>query len=169
MHFLHLSYYPTFPPFSLIIYQLSSSFPFPTIFLCLSRASIVQKRIIYFQDEGSLTIRLCEKGNDSCPSFPLFILVCPLWCHYPLFYLSFPPNSEQNSSQSFIPCLKEYEANRGSGGNCEDNELWISWESLWDLNIPLCSNTEQRHSFYVTCDFTEEKSARIGKLSPPPK
>lgn len=36
--------------------------------LCFSRASIVQKRIIYFQDEGSLTIRLCEKGNDSCLS-----------------------------------------------------------------------------------------------------
>uniref|UniRef100_A0A665TPR4 Spondin-1 n=1 Tax=Echeneis naucrates TaxID=173247 RepID=A0A665TPR4_ECHNA len=29
------------------------------------KASIVQKKIIYFQEEGSLTIRLCEKGNDS--------------------------------------------------------------------------------------------------------
>lgn len=49
----------------------------PSLSLSLGRASIVQKRIIYFQDEGSLTIRLCEKGNDSCPScflaFPLFI------------------------------------------------------------------------------------------------
>lgn len=33
-------------------------FPFP-----LCRASIVQKRIIYFQDEGSLTKRMCEKGG----------------------------------------------------------------------------------------------------------
>ncbi|CDQ98324.1 unnamed protein product [Oncorhynchus mykiss] len=31
------------------------------LFLLLCRASIVQKRIIYFQDEGSLTVRLCEK------------------------------------------------------------------------------------------------------------
>uniref|UniRef100_A0A8C4NWC2 Spondin-1 n=1 Tax=Dicentrarchus labrax TaxID=13489 RepID=A0A8C4NWC2_DICLA len=29
------------------------------------KASIVQKKVIYFQDEGSLTIRLCEKGNDT--------------------------------------------------------------------------------------------------------
>uniref|UniRef100_A0A667ZTZ7 Spondin-1 n=1 Tax=Myripristis murdjan TaxID=586833 RepID=A0A667ZTZ7_9TELE len=29
------------------------------------KASIVQKRIIYFQDEGSLTIRLCEKATSS--------------------------------------------------------------------------------------------------------
>ena len=32
-------------------------------FLSLCRASIVQKRIIYFQDEGSLTTRMCEKGR----------------------------------------------------------------------------------------------------------
>uniref|UniRef100_A0A7N6AJU9 Spondin-1 n=1 Tax=Anabas testudineus TaxID=64144 RepID=A0A7N6AJU9_ANATE len=32
------------------------------------KASIVQKRVIYFQDEGSLTIRLCEKGNDRAPA-----------------------------------------------------------------------------------------------------
>ncbi|CDQ76714.1 unnamed protein product [Oncorhynchus mykiss] len=31
------------------------------LFFLLCRASIVQKRIIYFQDEGSLTVRLCEK------------------------------------------------------------------------------------------------------------
>uniref|UniRef100_A0A8C7GFH5 Spondin-1 n=1 Tax=Oncorhynchus kisutch TaxID=8019 RepID=A0A8C7GFH5_ONCKI len=29
------------------------------------KASIVQKRIIYFQDEGSLTVRLCEKGTTT--------------------------------------------------------------------------------------------------------
>lgn len=59
---------PTFAP--------SHDFTFPS--LCLSRASIVQKRIIYFQDEGSLTIRLCEKGNDSCPSsstLPRWLLI----------------------------------------------------------------------------------------------
>lgn len=28
------------------------------------RASIVQKRIIYFQDEGSLTKKLCEQGKN---------------------------------------------------------------------------------------------------------
>lgn len=34
--------------------------------LCFSsnRASIVQKRIIYFQDEGSLTKKLCEQGKN---------------------------------------------------------------------------------------------------------
>lgn len=28
------------------------------------RASIVQKKIIYFQDEGSLTKRMCEPGKS---------------------------------------------------------------------------------------------------------
>uniref|UniRef100_A0AAX7VHB7 Spondin-1 n=1 Tax=Astatotilapia calliptera TaxID=8154 RepID=A0AAX7VHB7_ASTCA len=32
------------------------------------KASIVQKRVIYFQDEGSLTVQLCEKGNNSSPA-----------------------------------------------------------------------------------------------------
>lgn len=41
-------------------------------FFCVSRASIVQKRVIYFQDEGSLTIPLCEKGNSVL--LPLFSL-----------------------------------------------------------------------------------------------
>lgn len=50
-----------------LLFHLYSSFIFLlTGSLCVSRASIVQKRIIYFQDEGSLTIRLCEKGKDSC-------------------------------------------------------------------------------------------------------
>lgn len=71
MQFFHLSHYPT-------LFFTSSP---------LSRASIVQKRVIYFQDEGSLTIRLCEKGNVSCPSSALFILDRPSWCHYPLFHL----------------------------------------------------------------------------------
>uniref|UniRef100_A0A8C6PBB6 Spondin-1 n=1 Tax=Nothobranchius furzeri TaxID=105023 RepID=A0A8C6PBB6_NOTFU len=31
------------------------------------KASIVQKRVIYFQDEGSLTVRLYEKGNEQLP------------------------------------------------------------------------------------------------------
>lgn len=43
--------------------------------LCVCRASIVQKRVIFFQDQGSLTIRLCEKGNDSCPSSLPFCLL----------------------------------------------------------------------------------------------
>lgn len=71
----------------------SHYFIFLSLFLC--RASIVQKRIIYFQDEGSLTKRMCEKGRlklnnlsdlfflpspwDSIPTdfsylFPFFIL-----------------------------------------------------------------------------------------------
>lgn len=63
---------------------------YPNVSLCLCRASIVQKKVIYFQDEGSLTIRLCEKGNSSCPSSPhAFILDRSSWRHYPLFYLSF--------------------------------------------------------------------------------
>jgi len=32
-------------------------------FFPLYRASIVQKRIIYFQDEGSLTKKICEQGK----------------------------------------------------------------------------------------------------------
>uniref|UniRef100_A0A8C5CZX9 Spondin-1 n=1 Tax=Gadus morhua TaxID=8049 RepID=A0A8C5CZX9_GADMO len=31
------------------------------------KASIVQKRVIYFQDEGSLTVQLCEKGDATLP------------------------------------------------------------------------------------------------------
>lgn len=34
-----------------------------TLVFFLHRASIVQKRIIYFQDEGSLTKKLCEQGK----------------------------------------------------------------------------------------------------------
>lgn len=80
-----LQYYPSNALFAQL---LLSSFPsyfhshnFPIfrflphshcLSLCLSRASIVQKRVIYFQDEGSLTIRLCEKGNDSCLSSPSY-------------------------------------------------------------------------------------------------
>lgn len=36
---------------------------FHVFLLSLCRASIVQKRIIYFQDEGPLTRRMCEKGR----------------------------------------------------------------------------------------------------------
>lgn len=36
---------------------------FRVFLLSLCRASIVQKRIIYFQDEGPLTRRMCEKGR----------------------------------------------------------------------------------------------------------
>lgn len=32
-------------------------------FFLIYRASIVQKRIIYFQDEGSLTKKICEQGK----------------------------------------------------------------------------------------------------------
>lgn len=45
------------------------------ICVCLPRASIFQKKIIYFQDQGSLTIRLCEKGNV----VPLSDPVSPIW------------------------------------------------------------------------------------------
>lgn len=69
---LHSYYYPMF--FTFFHSHNFSIFRFLShshcLRLCLSRASIVQKRVIYFQDEGSLTIRLCEKGNDSCPSSP---------------------------------------------------------------------------------------------------
>ncbi|XP_061773373.1 spondin-1b isoform X2 [Nerophis ophidion] len=40
------------------------------------KASIVQKKIIYFQEEGSLTIRLCEKARVFGESTPDPALVC---------------------------------------------------------------------------------------------
>ena len=83
--------------------------------VCLSRASIVQKRIIYFQDEGSLTIRLCEKGNDSCPSSSLPL---PRWSFHPrplivvplsLVLSSVPPphTHRRTGELSFILWLKK--------------------------------------------------------------
>lgn len=64
----------------------------------LCRASIVQKRIIYFQDEGLLTKRMCEKGrrllltlNKSC-TVHVYTFNLPLLCFhrtYSLFFLSF--------------------------------------------------------------------------------
>lgn len=55
--------------FSIILaFSVFSFFPPLSLIMCLSRASIVQKRIIYFQDEGSLTVRLCEKGKRGCLS-----------------------------------------------------------------------------------------------------
>lgn len=92
LHFLLSSYRPTF---STIFTHNCSIFCFPSHSQCLnfslSRASIVQKKVIYFQDEGSLTIRLCEKGNDSCPSFSSSLLLAAHFfsrldgyhfCHY---------------------------------------------------------------------------------------
>lgn len=58
-HFIHLAYSCTWWSF----WQSSHC----TCFLwCSFRASIVQKRIIYFQDEGTLTKKMCEKGRISC-------------------------------------------------------------------------------------------------------
>lgn len=61
-------------------------------FLC--RASIVQKRIIYFQDEGSLTKRMCEKGrlllltwNKKC-TMNFLSLQSPCW-----YSISLPTDS----------------------------------------------------------------------------
>lgn len=73
---LHGSRCPASPPLFLLSqsHSVSSSSSSSSVLIsCLSvspRASIVQKRVIYFQDEGSLTIRLCEKGNDGCLSSP---------------------------------------------------------------------------------------------------
>lgn len=84
-YLLNPSDYSTFTPFS--IFTLPFYFSL-TGSVCVSRASIVQKRIIYFQDEGSLTIRLCEKGNDSClfsSSTLLLVVFNLLWsscCYY---------------------------------------------------------------------------------------
>lgn len=87
---LHSYYYPTFSTFfhshNFSIFRFLSHFH--CLCLCLSRASIVQKRVIYFQDEGSLTIRLCEKGNDSCPSSP----------HLPRWLLIFPSSAGHHSA-----------------------------------------------------------------------
>lgn len=72
------------------------------------RASIVQKRVIYFQDEGSLTIRLCEKGNDGCLSSPrlgahLFMLSSLIT--EPLLS-SFPPSLRTTTTTTTTPLKK---------------------------------------------------------------
>lgn len=77
-----LSPLPVLPFMSLLHPNLTThSFIFLLFFLC--RASIVQKRIIYFQDEGSLTKRMCEKGRfllltlNNWPNF--LFLQSPCW------------------------------------------------------------------------------------------
>uniref|UniRef100_A0A8C5CKG8 Spondin-1 n=1 Tax=Gadus morhua TaxID=8049 RepID=A0A8C5CKG8_GADMO len=54
------------------------------------KASIVQKRVIYFQDEGSLTVQLCEKGDalsiDSQNEAPL---LCCCACGTAKYRLTF--------------------------------------------------------------------------------
>lgn len=94
---LHSSYYPTFSTLfhshNFSIFRFLSHSHSHCLCLCLSRASIVQKRVIYFQDEGSLTIRLCEKGNDSCPSSP----------YLPRWLLIFPSSAAHRSA--IIPIL----------------------------------------------------------------
>lgn len=166
MPFLHPSDYPTFSPIFFVSFLNFFRFPPPPVSPCLSRASIVQKRIIYFQDEGSLTIRLCEKGNDSCPSpppLPRWLLIfssltahhgaiipCSIFCHF------FSPFEVEEFS--LISWLKKYEANRGSGENCEDNGSRLSWESVRNSNIPL-----NCHSFYVTCSRQRKTPHQIWK------
>lgn len=134
-----LQYYPSnarfaqLLPSSFTTYFHSRNFPIfrflpgsHCLSLCLSRASIVQKRVIYFQDEGSLTIRLCEKGNDSCLSSPLYaahlfmlgsLITVPLSLSVSMSPLRPPsappippdchPPLKQNGSRSFILGLKK--------------------------------------------------------------
>ncbi len=117
------------PLFSPIFSFLSFLFSQP-LSLCLSRASIVQKRIIYFQDEGSLTIRLCEKGNDSCPSSPSpprWLVFSSLIAQYgviiscSIFY-HFVRLLKQNSSQSITLWLK-----RTWSQQRQWRKLWGKW------------------------------------------
>lgn len=138
---------------------------YPNVSLCLCRASIVQKKVIYFQDEGSLTIRLCEKGNSSCPSSPhAFILDRSSWRHYPLFYLSFLLfKAEQLSVLSY--CKLKKKPNRGSGGNpWGHNGPQISRESVWNLNVPFeFWPQSSATAFYVTCLLRRKVPRQIWK------
>lgn len=137
---LHSSYYPTFS--TLFHSHNFSIFRFLShshcLCLCLSRASIVQKRVIYFQDEGSLTIRLCEKGNDSCPSSP----------HLPRWLLIFPTSAAHHSA--IIPILSlsvffflffyPFEAEQLSvfhtGVKSQQRQRWELWEQpITDLLV----------------------------------
>lgn len=116
---LHSYYYQTFSQFSLTFLLLLCLSHYMS--LCVSRASIVQKRVIYFQDEGSLTVQLCEKGNNSCPSSLSFhpwlrimlLVSCALRVVYP------PPSLEHITSLYFIPYLKNSQTNKASWG-----KLW---------------------------------------------
>lgn len=105
---LHSHYYPMF--FTLFHSHNFSIFCFlsHSHSLCLSRASIVQKRVIYFQDEGSLTIRLCEKGNDSCPSSPhLLISVASCSSFHPSPLITVPLSLSLFLSHFFSPLETE--------------------------------------------------------------
>lgn len=161
MPFLHPSHCQTFFPFlfshNFIFCSLSVS-PEPA----LSRRESSISRMKALSLFGC--VRKVMTAAHHLPTLPCRLLIfSSLTAHHgviiPCFFFSFL--SEQNSSQSFIPCLKKYEANRGSRESCEDSESRISWESVWNfnLNISLYFTTEPHQSFYVTCDFTAEKNA----------
>lgn len=145
--------------------------------VCLSRASIVQKRIIYFQDEGSLTIRLCEKGNDSCPSSSLPL---PRWSFHPrplivvplsLVLSSVPPptHTQKNRRTVFHTVVKKrYKTKRTSRKNCDDNESHISWESKRNLDIALNFTTEHHCSTVFTVPVHCWERRRVWKAAHSP-
>lgn len=118
--------------------------PIGPYFFFVFRASIVQKKIIYFQDEGSLTIRLCEKGNDSCLSWSSSLLPIPLTTEYgaKLYHASFYFMPVQHLPVSMchffkiMPREADRKALRASPGS-------LCW------NILLCFTTELHFSLRV--------------------
>lgn len=155
---LHSSHNQTFSLFSFTFLLLLCLSHYMS--LCVSRASIVQKRVIYFQDEGSLTVQLCEKGNNSYPSSLSFhswlrimlLVSCALrvvyppsvfGAHYlPLFHTIFKKISNQQSQLGKIV--------RTTNPGCHGN-----------LNIAFCFAAEPSHCFHATCDFIAEKNGTL--------
>lgn len=142
--------------------------------LCLSRASIVQKRVIYFQDEGSLTIRLCEKGNDSCLSCPSYaahlfmlgsLITVPLSLSVSLSppIPSGPPSTFEAEQLSVFHTRfkKKYRANRSG---IEKPLRTTHQRYPGNLNILLNFTAEQRTLFYVTCSLSGEKQNAMADL-----
>lgn len=131
---LHSYYYPMFfthsRNFSIFCFLCHSH----CLRLCLSRASIVQKRVIYFQDEGSLTIRLCEKGNDSCPSSPhlrcqLLIFSSLATHHSAIVPITFPisPLEAEQFSHFHTVFKKSMKWAEAGVGNHENSPSQLSW------------------------------------------
>lgn len=126
---LHSSHNQTFSLFSFTFLLLLCLSHYMS--LCVSRASIVQKRVIYFQDEGSLTVQLCEKGNNSCPSSLSFhSWLCIMLLVSCALRVVYPPSV---FGAHYLPLFhtifkKNLKPTKPAGENCEDNKSWMSWE-----------------------------------------
>ncbi|KAF2979285.1 hypothetical protein EK904_012452 [Melospiza melodia maxima] len=92
--------------------------------LILDRASIVQKRIIYFQDEGSLTKKICEQDSASEGVTDKPILDCCA-CGTAKYRLTFYGNwSEKTHPKDFPRRTNHWSAIIGSS----HSKNYILWE-----------------------------------------